>query len=213
MTEGVLLCQFVVFGKCEPQGSATAWVPQDKQGNPIRRANGSIVVNVTSDNTALKGWRRQVARAADEEWMGRAALDDLSLAVEAHFYLERPKGHWGTGRNAHLLKDSAPAAPITIPDVDKLLRGILDGMTDIVYTNDSRVTRSIPEKHYAVPAETGPGTMAHILVYRRPRQVAADLPIEERVRYIGETASTPIEDDGSQMVLSVSTGNDVLSPE
>lgn len=213
MSEGELLCSFVVFGKCEPQGSATAWVPQDKRGNPIRREDGSIVVNVTSDNKHLKAWRRQIAMAADEEWLGASALDEVSLMVETHFYLKRPESHWGTGRNAHLLKDHAPAAPITIPDVDKLLRGILDGMTGVIYTDDARVTRAIPEKHYAVPAATGPGRMAQVLVYRRPQQFARDLPLEERRRYVGTEMLEPVEDDGSQMVLSVSGGNDVLSPQ
>lgn len=38
------------------------------------------------------------------------------LAVRADFYLERPAGHWATGRNAGRLRPSAPAWPCGKPD-------------------------------------------------------------------------------------------------
>lgn len=31
-----------------------------------------------------------------------------AVAANIEFYIDRPKGHYRTGRHAHLLKDSAP---------------------------------------------------------------------------------------------------------
>lgn len=177
------LVRFQVLGKCEPQGSARAFVPTGKNGQPIRRPDGSIVVNITSDNPALKAWRKKIAAAAEAAW-DQPPLEGVSLMVEALFFLKRPEGHYRTGRYAHLLKDDAPAAPLVIPDHDKLLRAALDGLTGIVYKDDALVTCSIPDKHYAVPTEHGDGRGMILTVLQRPAQTALDLPEEQRQRYL-----------------------------
>jgi Holliday junction resolvase RusA-like endonuclease len=198
MTDEHLLT-FQALGKPEPQGSATAFVPTDKRGQPIRRPGGSIVVNVTSDNPALKKWRKAIAKCAASAWGDRPPIADEALRVECDFFLKRPEGHWGTGRNAHLLKDSAPAKPTTIPDVDKLLRAVLDGLTDVVYRDDSLVTSAPPAKHYAVPNESHNGQGVRVTVYRCAIQSALDLPIAERTRFV---VATPAEVDDAQLAIA-----------
>ena len=178
-----LLLELVVAGKPEPQGSTRAFVPTDKRGQPFRRPDGSIMVNVTSDNPALKKWREKVAAAARARWQGEP-LDGCSLMVEADFFLRRPESHWGTGRNAHALKDWTPAAPLTVPDADKLLRSTLDSLTGIVYRDDSLVTLAISQKHYAVPGERNDGQGVILKVLRRDAQTAVDLPASERERHV-----------------------------
>lgn len=180
---------FRVHGKCEPQGSSTAFVPTDKRGQPFRRAGGSIVVNVTSDNPALKGWRAKVEAAARAAYRD-PVIEGISLGVQATFFLKRPEGHWGTGRNAGRLKDSAPARPITIPDHDKLLRAVLDGMTGIVYHDDSLVTASFPRKVYAVPGNPRYAEGVLISVFAQREQFASGLTEDQRVRpVLGEQVS------------------------
>lgn len=201
LSESVLLVEFEVPGKCEPQGSTTAFVPLDKRGYPLARGgrrsdgsyrHGSVIVNITSDNPALKRWRKGVAAAAVSVWK-QPVLKDVSLMLELDFYLKRPEGHWGTGRNAHLLKDSAPAAPLVVPDVDKITRAIFDALTGVVYSDDSRVTLGIMEKRYAVPSVEGDGVGVRVAVYRRAMQSACDLPVEQRERWVpGLPASLPL---------------------
>lgn len=198
MTDDERLVSFQVLGKPEPQGSATAFVPL-KNGQPIRRPGGSIVVNVTSDNPALKAWRKLIHEAAVKAWNGRPLIEDEALRVDCDFFLKRPEAHWRSGRFAHLLKDDAPAKPITIPDVDKLLRAVLDGMTDAVYRDDSLVTSAPPDKHYAVPNEAHSGQGVRVTVYRCAKQTAADLLPEERVRFV---APEPLEADDSQLAIA-----------
>ena len=178
-----LLLEIVVAGKPEPQGSTRAFVPTSKRGQPIRRPDGSVVVNVTSDNPALKKWREKVAAAARAKWQGKP-VDGISLMVEADFFVRRPENHWGTGRNAHALKDWAPAAPLMVPDSDKLLRAALDSLTGVVYRDDSLVTLAITEKHYAIPGERNDGQGVILKVLRRDAQTAVDLPEAERVRHV-----------------------------
>lgn len=72
------------------------------------------------------------------------------VAVTVIFYLPRPRGHYGTGRNVGRLKDSAPAVPATRPDLDKLTRSTLDALTAAgVYGDDAQVTDLDVRKRYA----------------------------------------------------------------
>lgn len=53
------------------------------------------------------------------------------VRVRLTFVFPRPAGHWRTGRNAHLLRPTAPAYPDTqtAGDVDKLTRATLDALS------------------------------------------------------------------------------------
>lgn len=198
-----------VAGKPQPQGSTAVFVPLDKRGYPLARGGrnrdgsyrpGSVIANVTSDNPKLKGWRKAVAAAAGEAMKreGLELLEEVGLSLEVHFFMERPEGHWRTGRYAHLLKDSAPAAPITIPDIDKLLRAVMDGLSGVVYSDDKLVNAAPPEKHYALPTAESDGLGVWITVRRRAVQTADELPAEERERYVAPTAP---EADAAQLAL------------
>lgn len=45
------------------------------------------------------------------------------------FHLERPKHHYRSGKNAHLLRDNAPRHMQTGPDLDKMIRAVGDALT------------------------------------------------------------------------------------
>ncbi len=146
---GNVLLELTVPGKPEPQGSVRAFVPQ-KGGQPMHRPDGSIIVNLTSDNPALKRWRRDVREAALPL---RPVVQRRGTAVEVDvtFCLARPLNQMGTGRNALVVKDHAPAAPVVLPDVDKLCRALLDALTDVVFEDDSQVVELRARKAYAEP--------------------------------------------------------------
>ena len=56
------------------------------------------------------------------------------------FTFVRPKSHYRTGRNAHLLRDDAPTRPATIPDLSKLARSTEDALKDAgVIRDDSLI--------------------------------------------------------------------------
>jgi Holliday junction resolvase RusA-like endonuclease len=74
------------------------------------------------------------------------------MAMTVTFYLPRPKSHYRTGRNAHLLRESAPTFPAGRPDLDKLVRALLDGLTaGGVWQDDSQVVQLAVGKDYGEP--------------------------------------------------------------
>ena len=55
------------------------------------------------------------------------------------FFFQRPKNHYRAGKFAHILKESAPVAHISTPDVDNLVKFYMDVLTGIAYKDDSQV--------------------------------------------------------------------------
>lgn len=85
-------------------------------------------------------------------------------AVTIVFRFARPASHYGTGRNAAVLKPSAPRRPVTMKrnDIDKLARATLDGLVDGgAMTDDAQVVDLNLSKIYCAPGET-PGAVIEI---------------------------------------------------
>jgi Holliday junction resolvase RusA-like endonuclease len=121
-----------------------------------RTADGKTIHKLSHKNADdLDPWRSKVAAAAGK-WIryspdgGEVADKHQPLDVVITWSLERPAGHWGTGRNADTLKASSPAYPTTGLDVDKLTRAILDALQQSsVLDNDAQVIDVIARKRYA----------------------------------------------------------------
>jgi Holliday junction resolvase RusA-like endonuclease len=129
----------VVHGDAQPAGSKRAFMRP-----------GARFPQVVDANPKSAGWKSQIGKACAEQYGG--AFLEGPLVMIVRFYQPRIKGHFGTGRNAGLLKDSAPARPIVAPDVDKLSRAVLDGLTGQLYRDDAQVVTKLAEKHYGEPA-------------------------------------------------------------
>lgn len=129
---------FAVPGEAKPAGSKRAFINR-KTGVPII---------TDSTGKAGKTWRQDVQLMAREAMKGYSPLDG-PLVVALVFYRVRPKGHYGTGKNADRLKDSAPRYPTTRPDVLKLARAVEDALTGIVYTDDSLIVTEYLLKRYS----------------------------------------------------------------
>lgn len=123
------IVDLVVHGRPAPQGSKKGFV-----------RGGRVAMIEMSKH--VKPWREDV-RSAALAWVARTP--DLyplpgALSVDMVFSIARPKGHYGTGRNAHLLKGSAPAHPASMPDLSKLLRATEDALTSAgLWSDDARV--------------------------------------------------------------------------
>jgi Holliday junction resolvase RusA-like endonuclease len=129
---------FTVLGRAQPAGSKRAYVnPHTGRANIVDAAKGS------------RPWKQQVAGAALEHRNGGL----LTGALELHlaFFVARPKGHYGTGRNAGVVKLSAPAFPTTKPDVTKLVRAVEDALTSVLWRDDAQIVRQLASKEYGDP--------------------------------------------------------------
>lgn len=143
-----------VLGTPAPQGSKKGFY------NP-RLGRVQIVEDA---KVKTKTWRQDVLAAAVDAQPHDWAPIDGPVWIEAVFYFDRPAAHFGTGRNAGTLKDSAPPRPSVKPDIDKVLRATLDALADAgCYVNDSRVVSVTAEKRYVDDIRRLKG--AHIEVY------------------------------------------------
>jgi Holliday junction resolvase RusA-like endonuclease len=126
--------------------------PQGSKRIGRNRTTGRPII--LDDNDVTKAaWRREVTRAAAAARRGthhRADPAGTPQAVTIEFLFTRPAKHYGTGRNAGVLKPNAPRVHTTKPDVDKVTRAVLDSLTDAgVWADDSQVQLRGVVKLYA----------------------------------------------------------------
>lgn len=90
----------------------------------------------------------------------------VPLTIAATFHCKRPKGHWGTGRNDHVLKPQfAGARPTGKPDLSNLLKLVEDGMVlaGLLPDDDQVVEFSQPLcKLYTQTPEEQPRTVVRV---------------------------------------------------
>ena len=108
---------FTVIGQPAPQGSKVAFV---------NKHTGKAQM-IESSKVGVDAWRSDVKSAAIEAFRNGPIVGPVEVSII--FNQARPKAHHGTGRNADILKASAPEFPTNRPDVDKLVRSTLDAIT------------------------------------------------------------------------------------
>lgn len=70
------------------------------------------------------------------------------VGVLLNFYMQRPKDHFGTGKNEGKLKPSAPKFHIKKPDIDNLIKFVLDCLNMSTWKDDSQIVLVFAEKKY-----------------------------------------------------------------
>ena len=100
-------------------------------------------------STALGPWRQRIALFTHN------ALTDIDLldgpiTLQLHFVMRRP---------VNTPAKTPPA--IKRPDIDKLCRAVLDGITGTAIYDDSQITELSASKRIAAPGET-PGVQIHL---------------------------------------------------
>jgi crossover junction endodeoxyribonuclease RusA len=99
-----------VTGRPAPQGSK-------------RHVGGGRMIE---QSKAVGPWREAIRAEVQRSGM---TMIDGAASVSITFILPRPRSHYGTGRNAGVLAARAPRYPSGKPDIDKLARAVLDGLT------------------------------------------------------------------------------------
>lgn len=137
--------QFTVHGLAQSAGSKRAFAYKKADGS------GKLGVRVADMNPKAAEWKNLVRDKAAEAMAGVPLLDG-PLCLEVIFFRPRPKGHYGSGRNAQMLKAGAARQPTTAPDTTKLVRCLEDALTGVVWRDDSQVVIQHAEKWYGDPA-------------------------------------------------------------
>ena len=103
------------------------------------------VIIVDDNKPELKRWRQDVIDAAKALRSGAWVPLDAAIELEVTFVLPRPQVHYG----AHGLKPNAPHYVKGKPDLDKLVRAIMDAITIAgLWRDDGRVASLITRKVY-----------------------------------------------------------------
>lgn len=133
----------------------------------------------------VKPWRSDVKAAAEQ---AIRALEDAfhgdvwtpldgPLHVQLTFRFRRPQGHYGTGRNAGTLKQSAPEWPTSraLGDGDKLQRSTFDALTAAgVIVDDSLLVDIRCRKVWCENGETPGATIVVGTLHRERRDWFVD---------------------------------------
>ena len=131
--------QLTIPGKPQQKGSKTAFANTRKDGTPY--------ASLCDTNKHAKPYQQLVRQMAAHAWEGGILTGPV--AVHVTFEYQRPKAHYRSGKFIDLLKDDAPHWKTSKPDADKLIRTILDGLTGVVFIDDSQVVWLVIDKHYA----------------------------------------------------------------
>lgn len=120
-----------IYGDPAPQGSKRVF-------------NGRVV---EAAGNKLKVWRKAIAAACQNLVTEEHSLLLGPVRVEVEFYLPRPAS----------VTQKKRALPIVPPDLDKLLRGLLDGIgqSEVIWGDDSQVVQIEAIKLYADDTEPG----------------------------------------------------------
>lgn len=120
-------------------------------------AKGSMRVGrngqIFSSNPRLKAWAQQAALAVAEQRAG-AELEAGPVSLVCEFRFARPASHFTKTGN---LRKQAPQAPGR-PDLDKLVRALLDALTGVAFKDDSQVVDLDAAKRYSDP----PGVLVRL---------------------------------------------------
>ena len=154
--------KFIVKGKPAPKGS---WSPIT-----VRGRTRLVPSNKNSKPYEQKVEKECIMAIAEAGGIKQEVFDTYACIVNVLFEFPRPKSHFGTGKNASKLKESAAVHHTVMPDKDKLTRNILDAMQGVAYKNDSQVFDGKTTKIYAEGQPDHEGIAYVEVIYKTNKQ-------------------------------------------
>ena len=127
---------------------------QPRQRHFARKIGQNKWIARSYDPGTAEGWKCLIADAAKKVGLTGAMLEGpIELVMSCRF--ARPKSHFRTGRNALLLRSSAPVYwHFGDPDRDNVEKAVMDCLTQIgAWRNDNQVCAGEPTKVWALPGE------------------------------------------------------------
>ena len=76
------------------------------------------------------------------------------IIVHINFHIKRPKSHYRTGKYEGIVKDKAPIAHTSKPDIDNLAKFVLDACNNVLWKDDSIIVDLHLVKHYSDKPKT-----------------------------------------------------------
>jgi Holliday junction resolvase RusA-like endonuclease len=132
------------------------FVQGDPKGQPRARACIRGKRAGVYDPGTADAWKMAVAevwRNVAQREAGSVPFVPFESAVRLvlNFNFRRPASHYGTGKNAKMLKESAPTMHTAKPDLDNLAKAVMDVLTRLnAWSDDCLVTTLIVRRAWAV---------------------------------------------------------------
>ena len=134
----------------------SAWV----KGSPVaqkrhrhaKRGNATITYDPSSKEKEIFLW--QVKDMEPKEPL------EGPLRMRLYFKIQRPKSHFGTGRNSKTIKDGMPKYAKSRPDIDNYIKFVMDALgKGRFFKDDSQIVMLEAYKMYVPQFDVGgPGT-------------------------------------------------------
>lgn len=124
----------------------------DVSGTPAPQGSKRYVGNgrAVESSRGLPSWREAVRAETARTAREHGAPLRGAVNVEMSFFFLRPASHLGRGENYGKLLPSAPAEHVRQPDLDKLVRAVLDGLTmGGAWLDDRQVNAIYASKQYS----------------------------------------------------------------
>lgn len=136
--------------------------PRTKGSMTPIKAGGKVILREPRDSIE---WQERISRTAMRKLDGMEPHTG-PVAIMVICIFDRPKGHFGTGKNAGVIRESAPEYPTPKNrfDVDKLARPVLDALTGLAYEDDSQVVWLEVHKKYTDEDDRHPGLRCRVEV-------------------------------------------------
>jgi Holliday junction resolvase RusA-like endonuclease len=153
--------EFAVRGLPIAQGTARAFVA----GGRAR-----IATDANRSNSPIGAWRGAIASACSDA-MGSSPALTGPVVVSAWFVFPRPGAHFLPANRSRLAPELRLDAPRYVerkPDLDKLSRALLDGITNVAIRDDAQVARLNARKVYE-DDELRPGCTVRIAPIEQTR--------------------------------------------
>ena len=115
-----------------------------------------------------KDWKADVAAVAHQNRPAEPLSGPVSLTMR--FHMPRPKSHYQAKGG---LKDSAPGWHTSRPDATKLLRGVEDALTGIIWRDDAQVCKQEVLKIYSMSSGVEIEIEAIVASGQPPQEVPA----------------------------------------
>ena len=119
------------------------------EGNPCSQKRhrhakrGRRIITYAPSSEDKKKFKMQV----QSKIKGKPLKRPISLVL--CFYMKRPKKHYRTGKFAHILKKNSPVVCIQKPDIDNLIKFVLDACNDLLWEDDKLVYEIQARKVYS----------------------------------------------------------------
>jgi len=118
-------------------------------GNPIAKTRprfsrrGKFVITYNDQETEEGRFLWEVKQQI------KCPLLEGPIKIACIFYMPRPKSHYGTGKNAKILKPNAPVFHTKKKDLDNLEKFVYDCLNHVVWKDDSQIVESMAQKIYS----------------------------------------------------------------